>query len=140
MSASFTAKKLISRVLPGVWLTRARELCRTNALSSDDLPTLDLPLNAISGSDDSGRQPPGDACPPRKARLRMTSGSELGFSVRDIGHRDAGVDVSLGAQREGEHLVHRGHRMEHEAFADVGCDLVELARVGRRNDDVCHAG
>ena len=48
-------KKLISCVLPGVLETRAIRLWRTSVLINDDLPTLDLPIMAISGSVDSGK-------------------------------------------------------------------------------------
>src|SRR5437867_2069026 len=43
------AKKLICCVRPGVLLTRARPWRPARELSSDDLPTLERPANAISG-------------------------------------------------------------------------------------------
>ena len=52
-------KKLISRVRPGVFETRAAFDRRSSVLISDDLPTLDRPANAISGSVVSGRHPRG---------------------------------------------------------------------------------
>jgi hypothetical protein len=54
-----TLKKLISRVRPGVLLTRANAFRRTSRFSSDDFPTLDRPANATSGSSLGGRQPVG---------------------------------------------------------------------------------
>src|SRR3546814_7990381 len=56
VSGSPTSKMLSSCVRPGVLDVRASEFRPVNALSSDDLPTLDRPANAISGTAGSGRK------------------------------------------------------------------------------------
>ena len=136
-SASFTWKKLISRVRPGVLLTRANALRRTSLLSSDDLPTFERPANAISGSVVS-RPPPVSASPCRRGTraARMTSGSlPAGGSVvsmqcvATLGRR-GGTPRSRRSPaareaRSREHFVHRRHRMEAHGRAHLLGKLVE---------------
>src|SRR5439155_12408631 len=65
-------KKLTRRVRPGVRDTRASPLRSARKLSSDDLPTLERPQNATSGSSGStGGQSPGDAALRSKAASTM---------------------------------------------------------------------
>src|SRR4051812_21652099 len=124
MNASFTLKKLTSRVRPGVLLTRANFFRRMSRLSSDDLPTLDRPANAISGSVGSGRHPPALAIPPMNSSVRMTSGSlpsDSDITARSMRRDDGNVRRVLGP-REGdrEHFVHRLHGVEAQAVTHIG--------------------
>ena len=54
-TGSPTSKKFSSWVRPGVLEVRARALRPVSRLSSDDLPTLERPAKAISGTFGSGR-------------------------------------------------------------------------------------
>ena len=54
-TGSPTSKKLSSCVRPGVFEVRARLLRLVSRLSSEDLPTLERPAKAISGTPGSGR-------------------------------------------------------------------------------------
>ena len=88
MNWSFTLKKLISRVRPGVRLTRANAFRRTSRLSSDDLPDVRAAGERNFGKAPvAGRHPPAVAMPPRNSSSRMTSGSRPG--LRAISGRDA---------------------------------------------------
>ena len=55
LSESFTSKKLISVVLPGVLLILANFGLPVNALRALDFPALDLPAKRISSPTSSGR-------------------------------------------------------------------------------------
>ena len=72
-------KAFAMRPEPGVRLTLANDFRLTSELSREDLPTLDRPAKATSGSGDSGRQPCFSDIPPRNSTFRMTSRSDPGF-------------------------------------------------------------
>src|SRR5262249_21119612 len=76
---SFTRKKLICRVRPGVPLVRARPRRPRSAFRSDDLPTFERPAIATSGPRGDGPPPGAAAAPRNRAAVIFTQRSACGL-------------------------------------------------------------
>ena len=92
--SSPSAKKLSSRVRPGVCDVRAKVFLLVSALSSEDFPTFDRPAKAISGGPSGGNWP---ASRGRPYEITLPS-EKLAADLREIGLDDRQIRHALSIQ------------------------------------------
>ena len=135
-----TLKKLISRVRPGVLLTRANFFRCTSRLSSDDLPTFERPAKATSGRVGSGRHPP--AARHAADELERTDDERfVGPSADDISaarprERPSRNRCATSASASTSSIVFTGWKVI--ADAHLLRQLLDVARVLLRNQHVAN--